>query len=219
MTHNLPEDTPDIWMQHMRRGAFEEAWKKSDKDVKSRAGQPCWHWPRHFQYIWDGSPLAGKRVLVRCYHGLGDTIQFIRYVPFLKEIAAEVIIWAQLPLIPLLETIPGIDSLLPLHDGTPDAAYEIDVEIMELPHIFRTTLATIPSKTPYLQVEPIPLSSEKEKLAVGLVWKAGDWDERRCIPFSLLAPLAELPNIQFYILQANAASAAISLRKGTYRIN
>src|SRR3712207_9180340 len=89
MTQKIQEDIPDLWTYHMRRGAFEEAWKKSDKDLKARAGQPCWHWPRHFQYIWDGTALNGKRVLVRCYHGLGDTIQFIRYMPLVKENAAE----------------------------------------------------------------------------------------------------------------------------------
>ena len=65
----------------MRRGAFEAAWAISDAVLRARAGVPCWHWPRHLQYIWDGTPLTGKRVLVRCYHGLGDTIQFIRYAP------------------------------------------------------------------------------------------------------------------------------------------
>ncbi|MFD2245329.1 glycosyltransferase family 9 protein [Pontibacter ruber] len=207
MSHDTQEVTPDIWMQHMRRGAFEEAWKHSDLVLRSRAGAPCWHLPRHLQYIWNGKSLEGKRVLVRCYHGLGDTIQFIRYAPLLKAIAAKVIVWAQPPLLPLLETTAGIDELLPLHDGSPDAEYDIDVEVMEMPHIFRTTLPTIPTKIPYLHVEPKPLASDKKQLAVGLVWKAGDWDSRRSIPFSLLSPLAQVQGIKLYILQADAAAA------------
>lgn len=207
MSQDIQKDTPNLWMHHMRKGAFEEAWKQSDADLKARAGKPCWHLPRHFQYIWNGDSLADKRVLIRCYHGLGDTIQFIRFVPLLKKWAKDVIVWAQEPLIPLLETVEGINQLLTLHDGTPEADYDLDVEIMELPHIFRTTVATIPATIPYLHVEPMPLSSEKNKLAVGLVWKAGDWDERRGIPFSILQPLAEVPGIQLYILQASAAAA------------
>jgi hypothetical protein len=207
MSHDTQEDAPDLWMRRMLRGEFEEAWKKSDQDLAARAGTPCWHLPRHFQYIWDGTPLAGKRVLIRCYHGLGDTIQFIRYAPLLKAMAADVTVWAQAPLIPLLKTVEGIDRLLPLHDGTPEAEYDVDVEVMELPHIFRTTLATIPANIPYLHAQPLPLSPTREQLAVGLVWKAGDWDTRRSIPFSLLAHLAELPGIQLYILQADAVSA------------
>ena len=207
MSQDNQEDTSDYWMRHMRMGAFEEAWKFSDKVLESRAGQPCWHWPRHFQYVWDGRALAGKRVLVRCYHGLGDTIQFIRYAPLLKAIAAKVIVWAQAPLIPLLETVSGIDELLPLHDGAPEPDYDVDVEIMELPHIFRTTLASIPAEIPYLQVLPRPVSAENGHLAVGLVWKPGNWDEYRSIPFHLLAPLAQVPGIRLYILQENAESA------------
>jgi hypothetical protein len=190
----------DRWMDHMRRGEFEAAWAVSDAVLRARAGVPCWHLPRHLQYVWDGRPLAGGRVLVRCYHGLGDTIQFIRYMPRLKALAAAVTVWAQPPLLPLLGTMDGIDRLLPLHDGTPDAAYDVDVELMELPHVFRTTLATVPAEVPYLRVEPVPLPCGG-RLAVGLAWRAGEWDARRSIPLALLAPLGKVPGIAWYILQ------------------
>lgn len=207
MSQGLQENTSNSWMHHMLRGEFEEAWKFSDQVLKSRAGKPCWHLPRHLQYVWDGSSLEGKKVLVRCYHGLGDTIQFIRFAPLIKAIATKVIVWAQPPLIQLLESAEGIDQLLPLHDGMPEVEYDVDVEVMELSHIFRTTVATLPSKIPYLHVEPKPLSSNNQNLSVGLVWRAGDWDQRRNIPFSLLAPLAQIEGVQLYILQAGAASA------------
>jgi hypothetical protein len=189
----------------MRRGAFETAWAISDAVLRARAGVPCWHWPRHLQYIWDGTPLTGKRVLVRCYHGLGDTIQFIRYAPLIKGIAREVMVWAQPALLPLLRTMRGIDQLLPLHDGVPNVAYDVDVESMELPHIFRTTLATIPAAIPYLHVAPAALPRHG-RLTVGLVWAAGDWEHaRRSIPFPLLAPLAAVPGVALYILQRGPA--------------
>jgi hypothetical protein len=137
---------------------------------------------------------------VRCYHGLGDTIQFIRYMPLLKALAAAVTVWAQPPLLPLLGTMHGIDRLLPLHDGTPDVAYDVDVEVMELPHVFRTILATVPAEVPYLRVESVPLPC-RGRLAVGLAWRAGEWDARRSIPLALLAPLGKVPGIAWYILQ------------------
>ena len=115
--------------------------------------------------------------------------------------------WAQAELLPLLQTAPGIDQLLPLHDGTPDVAHDVDVEIMELPYFFRTTLATIPADIPYLHVSPRKLLADSEQLAVGLVWKAGNWDARRSIPFALLEPLAAVPGVQLYILQADAAAS------------
>jgi hypothetical protein len=190
----------DRWLYHMRRGEFEAAWAVSDEVLRLRAGVPCWHLPRHRQYVWDGTPLAGKRVLVRCYHGLGDTIQFIRYAPLLKALATEVRVWAQPVLLPLLRTMRGIDQLLPLHDGTPEGAYDVDVEVMELPHVFRTTLATLPAEIPYLQVAPGALPHD-ERLAVGLVWGAGEWDARRSIPLAQLMPLAGVPGITWYIFQ------------------
>jgi hypothetical protein len=216
MSRDHQDDTPNSWMQHMRRGRFEEAWKITDEDLKARAGIPCWHLPRHLQYVWDGTSPDGKRVLVRCYHGLGDTIQFIRYAPLLKAVAAEVMVWAQPPLLPLLKTVEGIDRTLPLHDGTPDVAYDVDVEVMELPHLFRTTLSTIPSRFPYLQVELSSLLSGKKETAVGLVWKAGDWDARRSMLFSNLLPLVTVQGVCFYILQDNAKKAGWDETFGVY---
>jgi hypothetical protein len=190
----------DRWMDHMRRGEFEAAWAISDAALHVRGGVPCWHLPRHLQYVWDGTPLAGQRMMVRCYHGLGDTIHFIRYIALVKALAAEVSVWAQPKLLPLLRTMHGINQLLPLHDGIPDMTYDVDVEVMELPHVLRTTLATIPNEIPYLQVEPVPLPRQG-RLAVGLTWRAGGWDARRSVPFALLAPLKEVSGITWYILQ------------------
>lgn len=191
------------WMYHMRRGNFEEAWKFSDKVMQERTGKPCWHLPRHQQYFWNGTPLHNKRVLVRCYHGLGDTIQFVRFIPQLRAIAKEVTLWVQPSLIPLLKDFPGIDKLLPLHDGEVEADYDVDIEIMELSHIFRATTDSIPFPDSYLNVAAVSVFPA-DAFTVGLVWKAGPWDERRNIPFKLLKPLFENDDIDFVILQAAA---------------
>jgi hypothetical protein len=191
----------------MRRGDFEVGWRICDRVLETRRGVPCWHLPRHEQYLWDGTPLDGRRVLIRCYHGLGDTIQFIRYVPAVMEIAREVIVWAQPPLIPLLETVEGIDRLLPLHDGVPDVGYDIDVELMELAHVFRTTLSTIPCRVPYLHVSPAHGVRRGDGLHVGIVWRSGGWDDRRSVPTALLEPLAQLPNVQLHPLRQGSAAA------------
>jgi hypothetical protein len=143
---------------------------------------------------------------VRCYHGLGDTIQFIRYARLLKAIAAEVIVWVQPSLIPLLRSVRGIDQLLPLHDGDPEVEYDVDIELNESPYLFRTTLATIPAEAPYIFVEPA-LLRRNGRLQVGLIWQSGDWDNRRSIPFPLLKRLAQLDGIEWHILQRDAARA------------
>lgn len=183
----------------MRRGEYGPAWELSDRMLRERAGTPCGHLPRHLQYIWDGSPIEGRRVLVRCYHGLGDTIQFVRYVPLLKAQGCEVLVWAQPVLLPLLGHVEGIDRLLPLHDGDAGVSREVDVEIMELPHVVRTTLGTLPARVPYVHVDPLTWPPS-EMLRAGLVWRAGEWGEHRSIPFEELGPLVEVP-VTWYVLQ------------------
>ena len=124
------EISRDYWTEQMLNGNFEEAWKFSDEVLQKRRGISCWHLPRHQQYIWNGESLANKRVLIRCYHGLGDTLLFIRYAPLIKELGSQVFVWAQESLLPLLESVDGIDALIPLHDGSPEIDYDIDVEII-----------------------------------------------------------------------------------------
>lgn len=200
-------NSSDDWINYMRNADFERAWEFSDKVLKAGLNRDYDNLPRHYQCIWDGTPLDKKRVLVRCYHGLGDTIQFIRYMPILKAISSEVIIWAQNELIDLLKTVEGIDKLIPLHDGKPQVDFDVDVEIMELPFIFRTTLNSIPGKIPYIFVSPLKLPSQNENISVGLVWQAGDWNQGRNIPFSSLSPLGDVCDANLYILQANAKKA------------
>src|SRR5690349_5390534 len=76
---SMQADGPDAWMAAMKRGDFAQAWRISDRILARRIAENDFDHtlPRHIQSIWDGRPLNDKRVLVRCYHGLGDTIQFI----------------------------------------------------------------------------------------------------------------------------------------------
>jgi hypothetical protein len=189
----------DPWTAHMRRGDFAAAWDVCDAVLARRAGLSCVDRERHEQWIWDGTPLVGRRVLVRCYHGLGDTIQFARYAPLLSQIAAETTWWAPPELLPLLRSVQGMGYLLPLHDGAPGVEYDVDIESMELSHAFRSTLDSLPRTVPYVHVHPVTLR-RTTRLAVGLVPRAGDWDPRRSIPHALLAPLAAVPDVRFYAL-------------------
>jgi hypothetical protein len=189
----------------MRAGEFARAWEISDRVLWSRAGAPCWHLPRHEQALWNGTPVDGRRVLARCYHGLGDTIQFARYLPLLRGRAAHVSLWTQPSLIPLLRTVDTGIEILPLHDGDPGVPYDLDVEIMELAHVFRSTLATLPHEVPYIHVEPATLAGTSRP-RVGLVWRAGEWAKHRSIPFDRLEPLVRLP-VDWYVLQGHPGLA------------
>lgn len=191
----------------MRSGDFEAAWRISDALLPGLRNQDRRVVPRYLQNIWDGRSVVGKRVLVRCYHGLGDTIQFIRYAWQLKRIAAEVIVWVQPSLIPLLRSVRGIDRLLPLHDSEPEVEYDVDIELNELPYVFRTTLANIPADVPYFHVEPAALRTANSQLRVGLIWQSGEWDASRSIPFATVGRLADVPGVEWHVLQRNPRRA------------
>jgi hypothetical protein len=110
-------------------------------------------------------------------------------------------VWAQPQLLPLLATMRGaFDELLPLTDGSPPCTHEVDVEVMELPHVFRTTLATIPAEVPYLHVEAAGVPPDGVP-NVGIVWRSGEWDQRRSIPFGLVRELAARVDVRWHVLQ------------------
>ena len=187
----------------MRSGDFAAAWSVCDEVLQRRlrAREDCSSWPRHQQFVWNGEPLDGKRVLVRCYHGLGDTIQFVRLLAELRPRVAEITLWAQPALLDLLRSVRGVDRLLPLHDGVPDVDYDVDIELMELPHALRLTLDTLPSRVPYLHVPGARNRPLWPPRNVGLVWRSGDWLPQRSIPDAEVARLAQASGIRWHSLQ------------------
>jgi hypothetical protein len=194
-----PSDALAAWTTLMRRGDYATAWAIADRSVAARADRPSHHLPRHLQHVWDGRPLAGRRVLVRCYHGLGDTIQCVRFAPRLAAVASSVVWWVQPPLVPLLRDAPGVTELLPLHDGAPDARYDVDLESMELAHALRVTPDTL-GPVPYLRVPPLDVPGAGTP-RVGFMWRGGGWNPAREVPWPLVRTLARHPNIAAYALQ------------------
>jgi hypothetical protein len=193
------------WFAAMRRADFEAAWCASDRLLASRApGERCWQLPRHAQWVWDGSPFQDRRVLVRCYHGLGDTLQFARLLPSLARLAAATTVWAQAPLIPLLQTLPDAERMrfLPLHDGTPEVEFDVDIEIMELAHALRVHADDVGALVPYFSVAPAARASAR--CSVGLLRETGDWDDRRTLPLELVRQLAAFSSIELCNLQLGA---------------
>jgi hypothetical protein len=204
-----PDGSRNPWMEAMRRGEFRRAWRISDRHLAAHLarGEPSHRGPRHFQCIWNGQALTDKRVLVRCYHGLGDTIQFVRFAAPLRQLAREVVLWAQPALLRLLETAPGVDRVSPLHDGVPDVSFDCDIEIMELPHALRVSTDSIACAVPYLfpQAPPGGLPRSGSELLVGLVWRAGDWDARRSVSTRPLQQLAHVTGVRLLSFQCGIA--------------
>jgi tetratricopeptide (TPR) repeat protein len=129
------------------------------------------------QPIWLGKEqINGKTILIHTDEGLGDTIQFARYVPMVAAKGARVVLLVPDALCPLLSELDGVSQCLPLRSASPPA-FDMYCPISSLPLAFGTSLETIPSATPYL---PAPAESRvaawearlgpHDRLRVGLVW-------------------------------------------------
>lgn len=183
------------WLCHMLLGDFEAAWRESDA-IEQR-GRPD---PHRF---WNGRPFDGRRVLIRCLHGLGDTLQFIRYLPLIRARAASLAVEAQPSLKVLVERSGLADSVITW--GELEPPWDQQIEIIELPRVFRTTLATIPRRVPYIRIAGARVASENpvsHPLRAGVVWAASSYNPARSIPFERFQQLFSIPGISFFSLQA-----------------
>lgn len=189
------------WAGAMAAGDFAAAWRVSDAvlaarpaDERDDPGQPY-----HLRWVWDGTPFEGRSVLVRCYHGLGDTLQFCRYLPALRQRAAQVTLEVQAELIPLLVRMEAVDRIVAFDPAAPLVAEDCDIEIMELAHALR--IAPVP--VPYLSVGVT--GSASGRLRVGLCWQtSASWRPNRSVPVAALAGLMEV-GVAWQSLQHGAA--------------
>jgi hypothetical protein len=198
----MSEELSELWRQHMRRGDFEAAWRISDLALRTRdhfadcCGDP--------ESTWRGELLHGKRVLVRCCYGLGDTLMFVRYLPLLRAVARHLTLHAQASVARVLEHVDGMDSLASRYNRISPETHAVALALTELPHIFRTLVQTIPASIPYIHIRPrsFPPTSN---LRVGLVWQGSDWDTRRSVPVELFAGIDRIAGVSLHILQRGAA--------------
>lgn len=169
----------------MRSGRYEAAWTIAEASMRARdpatrdqAGRPY-----HERWVWDGRSFDDRHVLVRCYHGLGDTIQFARYLPLLARRAASVTLEVQPSLITLLQSVPGVDRFVPFDPARPSPPSECDIEITELDFALRAP-----------PPPPAPVQATRALLPAGtiaLCHGSGDWDGERDIPAALLQPICD----------------------------
>jgi hypothetical protein len=190
------------WNCWMLWGQFERAWQESDRIEASGRSDP--------DRLWDGRPWNGKRVMLRGLHGLGDTIQFIRYAPLLRAACSDLSVQTHPRLITLLAGVAGVDRVTtwpPPGQRESDFNWEMQMEVTELPRAFRASLNSLPASVPYVHVpranvewtaERLP---KRQGLRIGLCWRSGPFNPGRCLPFDELGPLFARSAHQFFNLQ------------------
>jgi len=186
------------------KGDFDRGWKEYE-----------WRWrhnrvaPFHFtKPKWDGQGLAEKTIFIHAEQGLGDTIQFVRFVSILKGMGSTVIFGCQKQLYKLLRGFHDIDFLITEGDDIPP--FDFHESLLSLPRILQTSLDSIPATVPYLFADESLVNQWREKLAgiagfrVGINWqgRGGLRDSRkRDIPLDMFAALASLSGVQLISLQ------------------
>ncbi|HTP96296.1 MAG TPA: FkbM family methyltransferase, partial [Burkholderiales bacterium] len=161
---------------------------------------------------WTGQDLGGKSLLVHFEQGLGDTLQFVRYVPVLARRGIGASLACQPELRRLLAKMPGARGVITTGDKLP--RFDFRCSLMSLPLRLGTDLDSIPSEVPYLHADPALAQAWRERLSspafkVGLAWAGKPSyraDRRRSIPLAAFAPLAAVAGVEFHSLQKGSGA-------------
>ncbi|MGB8277252.1 MAG: tetratricopeptide repeat protein [Methylovirgula sp.] len=185
--------------------AYESRWERSNA-------------PRKTLYstlpTWSGEPLDGRRILVWDEQGLGDLIQFSRYLPALVDRGAEVTLLGRRSTFHLLGTLPNPPHFI--ERVADENAYDYQIALMSLPHVFGTTLETIPAQLPYLYAEPQRVAQWAARIGahgfrIGICWRGNPKiNLERSVPLASFAPLAAIEGVRLISLMKDADHEANS---------
>ncbi|HLJ63302.1 MAG TPA: tetratricopeptide repeat-containing glycosyltransferase family protein [Stellaceae bacterium] len=167
--------------------------------------------------LWDGAPLPGGTLLLWAELGFGDTIQFIRYAKLIRPRVGRLALRCHPALVALMRTMPELDDVISIEAPLP--RFDAYIPLVSLMRVLGTTLATIPSQTPYLAPPPDRVTRfsgvrARGALTVGLVWAGNPGhgnDRRRSLPLTALGRLFSLPN------KFRVVSVQVSAFTGTAR--
>ncbi|MGY8676954.1 tetratricopeptide repeat protein [Bradyrhizobium sp. UFLA05-153] len=191
-------------------GQFDEGWREYEwrwkQDTKKQ------HLRGFSQPLWDGGDIGDQVLLLHAEQGLGDTLQFCRFVPAIAA-GRRVVLEVQRPLVPLLAGLPGIESIVA--HGDPLPPFDLYCPLLSLPRVLGTTIETIPQQASYLRADPQRVAAWRHRvrqldgLRIGLVWAGNQTmsgDRRRSIPLERFSELADLPGVSFVSLQKGSGA-------------
>ena len=190
----------------LKRGFLEYEWR-----FKGPVGVQLSHYS---QPRWEGGDLTGKTILLHGEQGMGDILQFVRYVPLVAAKHAKIIVACHPELCRLLANMRYVSQTIAI--GASPPPFDVYCSLMSLPALFGTTQATIPAYTPYLNAPADLVRLWDQRLGrrgtarrVGLVWAGRpeySSDSVRTIRLQQLAPLAGVQGIEFHSIQKGPAS-------------
>ena len=203
----------NLAMVRLLRGDFERGWPEYEWRWKLSGTRPrdCG------RPMWDGSPLEGRTILLQAEQGLGDTLHYVRFAELVQARGGRVVLECPPRLVELLRTVPGAERVISYHDPLPPC--EVCAPVASLPGIFRTTLATIPNRVPYLSVASELVEAARRRIGecegrrkIGLVWAGSPWnknDRNRSIRLELFSPFAQVSGVAWFSLQRGPQAAEL----------
>ena len=183
----------------------------------------------YFPTLLNLDDLTNKNILVWSEQGLGDSLQFCRYIPKLIDMGAVITVATQPQLIEILKTLKGVSKVISI-ENNPPADCDAQVSMLSLPFLFSQAQIPTPSSIPYLSANPNKTREWHERLKslaglkVGLVWNGGFrakqpelWaiNARRNIPLTSIAKLKDIAGIQFFSLQKGDPAESELLQQKT----
>lgn len=199
----------------LMRGDYEQGWKEYAWRSRVRGLEGIHR--KYEEPLWQGEDIAGRTILIHTEQGMGDAIQFIRYVRLVAEKGAKVIVEGPGELAGLFSGVAGVHDFI--SRGNPLPMVDLQCPLMTLPLLFKTTIATIPKEVPYISVDGGLLRKWRDrigagqgKVRVGLVWSGNpqhEEDKKRSLPFSTLSRLTGLRTAEFFSLQKGPAAAEV----------
>ncbi len=208
----LNPQNPDIrvnrGLTYLLQGDFPRGWA----DYEWRFQQAQASLRDFIQPRWQGQPLTDKTLLIYSEQGLGDWLQFSRYLPLLRSWASTIVVEVPTPLFRLMQ--PLTQSLTLVAVGAELPAFDVQAPLLSLPLLLGCPPIPTPLHPLYLayldlQAHP-PLLSPQSSLKVGLAWQANRQSQtagKRSCPLELLLPLASLPGVVGFSLQKDATPA------------
>jgi len=155
-------------------GDFARGWPEYEWRLRLEGG-PAAQWTPLREPVWSGhEDLAGRSILVRSEQGLGDTLQFCRYLAPLAAHGARVVLEVQAPLLTLLAGLPGLAQVLAR--GSPLPAFDYWIPLLSLPGRLGVRLESLSSTRPYLRPDPAQVADWRRRLGpqrgprIGLAW-------------------------------------------------
>lgn len=182
-------------------GRLGEAWELYEWRWRAVKGLSM---PQIDRPLWDGGSGRSRTILIRCEQGYGDAMQFVRYLPMVRERGWRIVL--ECP--PKLERLFAVSRLADavISFGAQRPAFDAWLPVMSLPRVHRTEVATIPCAGPYLSIPTPPRHGVRDsRLRVGIVWQGSLTNGRGRFRSSMLAdlaPLGRIPGVSLCSMQS-----------------